>query len=103
MKENQDFRQSLRRIRMLQILVFFMILICGPLVVAILLITNSSTAPMYFAFTWMGLTVIIGIIQGTRKCPRCHSEFFIGKHWNNAFAQRCMNCKLPLNANDDDL
>jgi len=49
---------------------------------------------------WLALFAITNYRHSSFRCPRCGRSFFIGLV-SNAFASRCVNCKLPKWAQRD--
>jgi len=52
------------------------------------------------AFGWLALLAVTGFRHQYFRCPRCAKPFFLGP-WSNAFASRCLHCKLPKWATRD--
>jgi hypothetical protein len=49
---------------------------------------------------WLALLAVTAFRHQYFRCPRCGKPVFIGV-WSNAFASRCLNCKLPKWATRD--
>lgn len=53
-----------------------------------------DTLVFVLLFLWMGFFVVAGIYFQFWKCPRCGNPFFTKYWYSNAFASKCLHCKL---------
>jgi len=57
---------------------------------------GSDKPVVVVAVSWMAAFMVAGYGVGISRCPRCGDEFHRRGLWTNTFAQRCMNCELPI-------
>ena len=67
------------------------------------LIAVATARALAISEFWLIIPYMIGFfVAATRMahtpCPRCDGPFFRGRWWSNAFATRCMNRGLPIDA-----
>ena len=58
----------------------------------------SETTHTVILFGLMGLLIFSNLIYVTSTCPRCRKGFFVRGAYGNAFARRCLNCRLRRSA-----
>ena len=58
-------------------------------------VLRNLVPPVSIAFAWMVVFLGAVIWYGMWKCPRCHKHFMSAGLVGNAWARRCMNCRLP--------
>ena len=56
---------------------------------------QSMTPGFVAAVGWMIFAWVAGFRVERFKCPRCGKCFFAKWWYHNAFARRCLHCKLP--------
>jgi len=59
------------------------------------LVSNSGTASAIISACYAGLLLYSVVLSVFSSCPKCGNTFCMSS-WSNPFAQRCMNCGLPL-------
>lgn len=57
--------------------------------------THFEAVVPFLAGAWFLGTAVTLFRAGRFLCPRCGQRFFESRLYNNAFARRCVHCKLP--------
>lgn len=98
---NESIEAGLRRIRARrrQVLVLFSGFL--PIVWLSSLVVISGAVGSIVIACYMGLLFFSAVLSGFSNCPRCGNTFCMSS-WANPFAQRCMNCGLPLSGEPKD-
>ena len=56
----------------------------------------ESVPAFNVALFWMGMYAVTILQFGLSRCPRCGKLFYTRGIWSNAFARKCLHCKIPL-------
>jgi hypothetical protein len=48
------------------------------------------------AWGWLAAILVIGVLLGLLRCPRCERPFTHGRFWHNTFTRECVHCGLRL-------
>jgi uncharacterized membrane protein YfcA len=89
--------RDLRRRELLALAAFFAYLPGAILLFLVLGIIDAEWTKRYESLigtSWFGLVVAALLYRGMFRCPNCDKPFFVGNHWRNAFATRCLNCEI---------
>jgi len=98
---NESIEAGLRRIRARRRRVLVLFIGFLPIVWLSSLVVSFGTVGGIVIACYMGLLFFSAVLSGFSNCPRCGNTFCMSS-WANPFAQRCMNCGLPLSGETQD-
>jgi predicted RNA-binding Zn-ribbon protein involved in translation (DUF1610 family) len=80
---------------------FYLLWLGGVVVIAVgtaisrRLLGDDKVVAWILGLAWMIGFVITGYRKTKFPCPRCGNPFFMRLFWTNAFARKCVHCRLP--------
>lgn len=61
----------------------------------------STRLAVYAAAVWLTMFVAVDLYRQAFRCPRCDHHFFRRSIWRGPDSRNCLNCDLPLWAEDE--
>lgn len=69
-------------------------------VLAVTQVLRSGNETTTIMLAYMLLYAGFGISASTKRCPECHGQFFVKKHFLNPFSSSCTHCGLSFRRQD---